>query len=132
MIFVVLIYIYLMISNAEYLFMCLLAICISSLEKCIFSSSAYFSFSSLFSWHWGIWAIDICWILLCYQSYHLQIFSLIQQVVFVLSMVSFAMQKPGFKDSNIQIETLPFPSCVTLTVKIEIMGSNSWFIVKVK
>ena len=132
MIFVVLIYIYLMISNAEYVFMCLLAICISSLEKCIFSSSAYFSFSSLFSWHWGIWAIDICWILICYQSYHSQIFSLIQQVVFVLSMVSFAVQKPGFKENNIQIETLPFPRCVTLTVKMEIMGPNSWFIVKVK
>ena len=53
------------------------------------------------------------------QSYHLQIFSLIQQAVFILSMVSFAVQKPGFKESNIQIETLPFPSCVTLTVKME-------------
>ena len=40
--------------------------------------------SVLFSWRWGIWAIDICWILICYQSYHLQIFSLIQQVVFIL------------------------------------------------
>ena len=40
--------------------------------------------------------------------------------------------KPGFKENNIQIETLPFPRCVTLTVKMEIMGPNSWFIVKVK
>jgi len=79
---VVLVCISLMTGDVERIFICLLAICISSLEKC--SSAHYligfFVVSAVF-WCWVIWVVHICWILSPYWSYHLQVFSPIQQVV---------------------------------------------------
>ena len=68
---VVLICISLIMSNVEHLFMCLLAICMSSLEKCLILWPT-FSLGHLFFWYW---TACIFWRLILCQLFHLLLFS---------------------------------------------------------
>ena len=79
---ILLICIYLIIRGVKHLLMCLLAICISCLEKHLFRSSAHFLIGVLVFCCQVVWAVCIFWKLSPCKFHHLQIFSPILRVAF--------------------------------------------------
>ena len=92
-IFVVLICISLMGSDAEYPFICLWVLCMSSLEKCLFRSFTHFWLDCLSSWSGVLWVLYILWRSGPCPRYHRQLFSHMVGSLFILMMVSLAVQK---------------------------------------
>ena len=84
-------------NDVDHLFISLLTICVSSLQKCLFKSFTHFFFDWVFIFFLVLSCIALCifWIQILYQIGDLQTFSP-NLYLFTFLMVSFAMNSLNF------------------------------------
>ena len=90
---VVLIWISLIMTNVDHLFMCLLASCMSSLEKCLYRSISHFFIGLFVFWYLSCMSCLFWKLIFCQFVSFAIIFSHSEGCLFTLLIVSFAVQK---------------------------------------
>ena len=116
---VILICISLMISDVEHLFICLLVIHISFLEKCLFKSLPIFKSGCMGFCCWILGVLYIFWIFIPFQIYAFQIFSPILCVAFLFCGQCLLMNKifygnpicPFFLSLSVPLVSYPRNHC---------------------